>query len=173
MERGILNTNFSKLFCLISLVAIVSPALAANLTFTAQVQLSPITKLPANITFVPEGEAGGNIEQVRALLVLDGELLAIKLQKDLSPETRNVGAEFRGMFPSPSETLTYQFQIISKGGKTELTNRFEVSPSCADYQITEEMDRETKILTLAQQQKKRLEIARDLLRSEIKRSSDK
>ena len=173
MELRRFYSNFAKLCYLISPLFIVGPAWASNLAFTAQVQLSPIVQLPANITFVPEGDSGVDIEQVRALLVLDGELLAIKLQKDMQPGSRSAGPEFRGMFPSPNETLTYQFQIISKGGKAELTNRFEVSPSCSDYQITEDLDRETKILLLAQQQKKRLEIARDLLRLEMKKLSEK
>ena len=147
-------------------------AFASNLTFTAQVQLSPISQLPANITFVPEGDSGSDIEQVRALLVLDGELLAIKLQKDAQPRSRTEGPEFRGTFPSPNETLTYQFQIISKSGKAELTNRFEVVPSCPGYQINDDVDRETKILILSQQQKKRLEVARDLLKFELKKLNE-
>ena len=149
-----------------------SSADASNLTFTSQVQLSPVTQLPANITFVPEGDSGTNIEQVRALLVLDGELLAIKLQKDVQPRTRSQGPEFRGTFPSPNETITYQFQIIYRDGKAELTNRFEVSPGCRGYQISDEVDRETKILALSQQQKKRLETARDLIKIELKKLNE-
>lgn len=145
---------------------------AADLAFTAQVQLSPIAQLPASITFVPDRDLGANVEQVRALLVLDGELIAVKLQKDLQPGNSGAGPEFRGMFPSPNATLTYQFQIILQGGKAELSNRFEVSPTCAGYQITDEIDRETKILVLAQQQKKRLETARDLLRLEKKKLNE-
>ena len=132
------------IFILSSAFVLDTAAFASNLTFTAQVQLSPVTQLPANITFVPEGDSGAAIEQVRALLVLDGELLAIKLQKDVQPRTRSQGPEFRGTFPSPNQTITYQFQIIYKDGKAELTNRFEVSPGCRGYQITDEVDRETR-----------------------------
>jgi hypothetical protein len=160
---------FSLAFLLGPLNLVSQNALAANLKFTAQVQLSPISQLPANITFVPEGDVGSSIDQVRAMLVLDGELLAIKLQKDSQPKTRNEGPEFRGVFPTPNETLTYQFQIMYKNGKAELTNRFETLPGCSGYRIEDEVDRETKILMLSQQQKKRLEIARDLLRLEKKR----
>ena len=150
-------------------LSILPSAWASNLIFTSEVRLSPITQLPADITFVPEGESGANIKQVRALLVLDGELLAIKLKKDLQPQTRNEGPEFRGTFPSPSETITYQFQITFNDGKAELTNSFEVSPGCPGFQVTDDLDRETKILIQSQQQKKRLETARDLIKLEMRK----
>lgn len=154
------------IFC--SFILTPQTAVAAKLKFTAQVQLSPITQLPANITFVPEGDSGGVISQVRAMLVLDDELLVIGLKEDPQLQSRSQGPEFRGVFPTPAQTLTYQFQITYKNGKAELTNRYEVSPECPGYRATNDIDRETRILLLAQQQKKRLEIARDLLLIERK-----
>lgn len=156
----------------IAIFSFASKVFASDIRFASQVQLSPISQLPANITFVPEGDSGSKIEQVRALLVLDGELLAIKLNKDIQNKNRVEGPEFRGTFPTPNETTTYQFQIIYRDGKAELTSRFEVSPTCPGYRLSEDIDRETKILVLSQQQKKRLEIARDLLRVEAKKIND-
>jgi hypothetical protein len=77
------------------------------------------------------------------------------------------------LVPTPAESLSYQFQIILKGGRSQLTERFEVSPDCPGFEILDDMDRETKIMLMAQQQNKRLVIARDLLKLEIKKLENK
>jgi hypothetical protein len=180
----------SYLYCCLtfSSIFLIDTSFRANVAqaidgdFVHEISLHPMTQMPSTITIVPRGDFGGQVDQIRALLVLDGALLAIKLH----PQNINVGpreesnslndkrpTEFKGSFPTPAESLSYQFQIILKGGRSQLTERFEVSPDCPGFEILDDMDRETKIMLMAQQQNKRLVIARDLLKLEIKKLENK
>jgi hypothetical protein len=152
------------LFCAIALCFLFpSSALTQELRFSHQISLNPISPLQSVITFVPEG--GANYQMVRALLILDGELLAVPLQSEAD------GKAYRGTFPTPKETLSYQFQAISTEDSSKLSASFEVSPYCpkGQYLPQRAVDPEIRRALLAQQQRQRLLTARDLLRKFMER----
>jgi len=166
---------FSKLYGHLKFLSISAPlflfplsaeaAEPSNIRFAHQVQLHPIAPLPAIVTFIPEAEFAAGIEQVRGVFLIDGDLFSTTLVKEPSHLTdRSTAPEFRGTVPTPQESLSYQFQIISEGGKAELSERFVVKPSCPGFQV-DNADSEVKLLFSSQQQRKRLQVAKESLQA--------
>jgi hypothetical protein len=128
----------------------------STLRFNHQLSLNPVPSLPGVITFVGQ-EGGGRYRTVRALLVLDGELLAVSLVSGGDGKTH------RGSFPTPKSSLSYQFQVLTDDGGSLLSDSFEVSPVCQGYLPGRQMSDEMRRALFAQQQRQRLLAARDLL----------
>lgn len=59
-------------------------------------------------------------------MVLDGKLLSLPLRYDSSYNS------FTAQFPTPHESLNYQFQLIRKDGGTILSDSYAVNPSCEE-----------------------------------------
>lgn len=90
--------------------------------FQERVSLNPIPGLPGQIELTTENL---RLERVRALLTIDDRLLVIPLRSE------GKGA-FRGIFPTPKKRMVFQFQLTydGAGGRTELSERMEVSQTC-------------------------------------------
>lgn len=91
--------------------------------YSHKVTLHPLAGLPALVSFVPADP--GILSQVRALLVLDGELLVIPLKG-------TEASAFRGTFPTPKSTLNYRFQVVLRSGKSVLSPSYSVETQCHD-----------------------------------------
>jgi hypothetical protein len=61
---------------------------------------------------------------VRGIFFLDGHMLVVPFaaRKDIQ--------QFRGIFPTPHETLRYQFQAVFGDGRTLLSEEFIAEPRC-------------------------------------------
>ena len=99
---------------------------SARVSFNHKVLVHPLPGLPSAITLSIDKIKA---TQVRALLVLDGELLVISLEYFSSASV------FHGMFPAPKKSLSYQFQIISADGGSYLSKEFFVDPECSDIAL--------------------------------------
>ncbi len=90
-----------------------------------QVTISPYPGLPSKITVlrVPE-----SVLEMRALLVLDGALAVLPLR--LTADAGNLEVSF----PTPRDTLSYQFQVVSKRGAGEawMSEMYAVDPKCVE-----------------------------------------
>lgn len=157
-----------KFFCsstlpVAALLFLSSLAVGDELRFSHQVTLHSIPPLQSIITFVPAD--GEDLKTVRALLQLDGELLVVPLLSEPGAKS------YRGTFPTPKESLSFEFQVISTNGATQLTRRFEVSPECngGAYMPQRAASMEIRRALSAQQQRKRLEVTRDLLKKFFQR----
>lgn len=97
----------------------------AALAFPHQLKLNSIAGLPSEITITlsPQKEL---VAHVRALFVLDGKLLVIPFGKS------GEDSLYHGTFPTPTDSLHYQFQFISVKGKSTLSPVFQASPLCTD-----------------------------------------
>ncbi|MCB0359179.1 MAG: hypothetical protein KDD44_06075 [Bdellovibrionales bacterium] len=103
-----------------------APAAAATtLAPTVQgITLSPIPGLPAELEVSLSGREP--IEFARALLLLDGELLAVPLQR-AGPQHR-----YRVRFPSPAVSLSFRIQAVYSDKRAALSPRAEIPVTCRD-----------------------------------------
>lgn len=121
--------NPALLICLVSLLSFFILALAipytvcsalADTSFSHHVSLNQVPGLPAQIELHTDDL---HVERARALVTVDDRLLIIPL--------RSLGSgNYRGIFPSPKEKVTYQFQLVTEGNKARLTRTFRTAQSC-------------------------------------------
>ena len=141
-------------------------AVGEELRFSHQLSLHPISPLQSLITLVSAEE--GKFKSVRALMVLDGELLAVPM----FPESD--GKSYRGTFPRPRESLSYRFQVSNDMGGARMSRPFEITPDCirGQFQPLQSQDPDIRRALGAQQQRQRLLSARDMLRKFMERIGD-
>ena len=90
--------------------------------FSQSVRLNPFPPLPSQVSFAPRDF--GQVERVRVLLQLDEVFYAVPLTVQESSQA------YRGVFPTPRHSLSYQFQVFLRDGWSALTQRFVVEPKC-------------------------------------------
>ena len=117
-QGGAADTDSSDAPSPIEVVSDPSPASAPD--FRHRLLLNAVPGLSGEIRFLAP-TADDAI--VRALLTLDGKLLALPLKKE-----RN--SERSGSFPTPFKSLDYQFQISDATG-SRLSPRYTANPRCA------------------------------------------
>ncbi|MCC6953216.1 MAG: hypothetical protein IT290_03780 [Deltaproteobacteria bacterium] len=93
-----------------------------RVSFGHSVILSPVASLPAFVSFVNSSDVP--ITRVRALLLLDGELLAAPLRYHTQAQA------FRGRFPTPQKAGSYRFQITLRSGRSIVTEPFALHLEC-------------------------------------------
>lgn len=62
--------------------------------------------------------------EVRALITLDGSLLAVPLSFHMKTKS------FVGTFPTPKQSLQYQFQVLLPEGRLAISELFTADPKC-------------------------------------------
>lgn len=123
--------------------------------FSQRVTLNPIWGLPSLLSLVVDDPK--QITQARALMVIDGELLAVPLRYHEPSQA------FRGIFPTPEQTLSFQFQLIFSSGKSALSAPLAVEPRCegGTYRPEHVKDEAIKDLLAVQAKEQRLSYALD------------
>jgi len=136
------------------------PAAADELRFSHHITLHPVPSLASVVSFVP-GE-GEELSAVRALLLLDGELLSVPLIPEAGAKS------YRGTFPTPKQSLSYRFQIVKQNGGARLSQSYVIKPECprAGYSGP---SLQVKGAILAQHQRERLRVSKDLLLGFLRR----
>ena len=93
-----------------------------NADYSHNLVLSPYTSLPSYVIFRFKKEKP---LMVRGLFTLDGRLLVVPLSYRLKSN------DFRASFPTPSESLEYQFQAVFSDGEMQLSEKFTSESRCA------------------------------------------
>jgi hypothetical protein len=93
-----------------------------RLTFGHSAVVNPVQNLPSTISFV--NSSGAVVTKVRALLVLDGELIIVPLRYESEFQA------FRGTFPTPAVSGTYQFQVLLSNKRSITTETFRIPLDC-------------------------------------------
>ena len=107
----------------------IAPALAQiksaeRIPFGHTVSLVPDTGIPSLISVVNTGDAP--IAKVRAIFLIDGQFLSVPLPYHVASQS------FRGRFPTPSRSASYQFQFILRSGRAVLSDSFQLPLTCSD-----------------------------------------
>ncbi len=94
-----------------------------SFAFRHDTSLATLPGLLGKVSFAPR-EHLDRIHQVRAFLLIDSQLLVVPLRFDATNEV------FVGSFPTPKESLRYQFQLVYRNGKSLVSETFSIEPDC-------------------------------------------
>lgn len=99
---------------------------AAEPELSHNIVVHPLSGLPSAITLAVKNF---KVSKARVFLVVDGELLVLNL------EHFNVADVFHANFPSPKNTLSYQFQLVDFDGKVFMSDNFKAKLQCKTNEV--------------------------------------